>query len=155
MKASVINTNNLTLLWERKNDYMTVLKQKFWCQPHKFIIFQHRETKQIDKLAFMTKKIHSVSQWSSIWSFKIPRILTKLINQFPQPEVLSPTVQIIHALCTLKKMGLSGCKPWNQRKSCSCMSIYDKVITQESSKIAPLLQCKSHRTSDAWRSRLD
>ena len=78
-KASVINTNrkiNLPhFMMRTKNDYMTVLKQKFWCQPHKFIIFQHRETKQIDKLAFMTKKkIHSVSQWSSIRSLKIPRI---------------------------------------------------------------------------------
>ena len=122
---------------------MTLLRQKCSCLPHKFVIFQQWETQQMDKLAYKHdwQKIHSVSQRSFIWSFKIPRIETQQINQFPQTEFLLPSVQIIQVLCIhLKKIGLSGCKPWNQRKLCSCMSLHDKVITQELNKIAALPQ---------------
>ena len=91
----------------RKNDYMTVLKQKCSCLPHKFIIFRQWETQHMDKLAYKHdwQKIHSVSQRSFIWSFKIPRIETQQINQFPQTEFLLPSVQIIQVLCIhLKKL---------------------------------------------------
>ena len=87
------------------------------------------EREQIGKLAYMTNSTSEIY----IWSFKVPRLEAQLINQFSQPEFLSPTSQIIQVLCTSTKMGLSGCKPWKQRKY---MSLYDKVITQELSKIA-------------------
>ena len=127
----------------RKNDYMTVLKQKCSCLPHRFIIFRQWETQHMDKLAYKHdwQKIHSVSQRSFIWSFKIVRIETQQINQFPQPNIsIAYRSNYPSVMYTFEKIGLSGCKPWNQRKSRSCMSLHDKVITQELNKIAALSQ---------------
>ena len=130
LSKQIVRLIYLIFVARTKKDYTSVRKQKFWYLPHKFMIFWHRarESRLINLPIWLT-----VRQRSYIWSFKVPRLEAQLINQFSQPEFLSPTSQIIQVLCTSKKMGLSGCKPWKQRKY---MSLNDKVITQELSKIA-------------------
>ena len=121
---------------------MTVLRQKCSCLPHKFVIFQQWETQQMDKLACKHdwQKIHSVNQRSFIWSFKIPRIETQQINQFPQPKFLLPSVQIIQVLCIhLKKLDLVVVNH-EISENCALACLSTSLITQELNKIAALPQ---------------
>ena len=121
---------------------MTVLGQKCSCLLHKFVIFQQWETQQMDKLAYKHdwQKIHSVNQRSFIWSFKIPRIETQQINQFPQPKFLLPSVQIIQVLCIhLKKLDLVVVNH-EISENCALACPSTSLITQELNKIAALPQ---------------